>query len=129
MPRSINLTITANKPTTICAGDSILLSTNQPFSSYLWGRGDTTRSIWVKPTVTRGYVVTVTDQYRMYSRYLQKCYCKPKTKPQYSDQSGPTILRWGLCNPFCRDFPDGKVDLKIGWRLAVNGYSIDCGHR
>lgn len=59
----INLLITSNNPTNICAGDSVRLSTSQAYSSYSWDTGDSTRGIWVKPAQTKAFVVTVTDQY------------------------------------------------------------------
>ena len=46
----------------ICIGDSSLLTVNSNTDlNYLWSTGETTPSIWVKPTQTISYFVTVTD--------------------------------------------------------------------
>ena len=51
--------ITANGPTTFCAGGNVVLSTATPYSQYLWSNGATTSSI----TVSAGgnYSVAVTN--------------------------------------------------------------------
>jgi large repetitive protein len=41
------ITISAGGSTTLCAGDSILLSATAGFNSYIWSTGATTSSIWV----------------------------------------------------------------------------------
>ena len=51
-------TITANGPTTFCAGGSVMLTASAA-SSYLWSNGETTQSIVVNATAN--YTVTVTD--------------------------------------------------------------------
>ena len=46
----------------ICIGDSSLLMVNSNANlNYQWSTGETTSSIWVKPTQTISYFVTVTD--------------------------------------------------------------------
>lgn len=50
--------ITANRPTTFCTGDSVVLSTASAFA-YLWSTGATTQSITVK--TTGSYTVTIFD--------------------------------------------------------------------
>jgi hypothetical protein len=56
-PRWFLPVITANGPTTFCAGGSVTL-TSSPGVSYLWSSGETTQSITV--TTSGNYTVTVT---------------------------------------------------------------------
>lgn len=46
----------------ICRGDSALL-TSASATSYLWSTGATTRTVWVRPTVTTDYEVMVSNTY------------------------------------------------------------------
>jgi len=50
--------ITADRPTTFCAGDSVTLSASDAYS-YLWSNGDTSRHVVVR--ASGEYTVTVTD--------------------------------------------------------------------
>lgn len=52
--------ITANRPTTFCTGDSVVLSTASAYA-YLWSTGATTQSITVK--VAGNYSVTIFDAF------------------------------------------------------------------
>ena len=54
-----SVSVVASGPTTFCSGDSVLLSTIQPFEQYLWSTGETTASI----TATQGgaYLVKITN--------------------------------------------------------------------
>ncbi len=51
--------IRAGGPTQFCLGDSLRLSCDSGFVSYLWSTGETTQSIWVKRTGS--YTVRTTD--------------------------------------------------------------------
>lgn len=51
--------ITANGPTTFCAGGNVVLSTATPYSQYLWSNGATTSSITV--SASGNYSVAVTN--------------------------------------------------------------------
>jgi hypothetical protein len=53
------VTVAAPPDTTICAGDSVLLTASGSFSSYQWSDGETTQSIIVKASGT--YSVTATN--------------------------------------------------------------------
>lgn len=55
-------TVTALTPTTICAGDSVVLEANSGYASYRWSNGDTARRIVIKGTTSSGtYAVGVED--------------------------------------------------------------------
>jgi len=57
---SPNVTITANRPTFICAGTDITLTGNGA-SSYSWSNGASTNSITIAPTSNTTYTVTGTN--------------------------------------------------------------------
>lgn len=55
-------TVTAQTPTTICAGDTVRLSVGGPFAKFAWSNGDTSRILeLVQPTQSGTYTVTVED--------------------------------------------------------------------
>lgn len=56
---NLSVTITASGATTICEGESVMLSTDGEYASYLWSGGATTATIDV--TMQGDYAVTVTD--------------------------------------------------------------------
>lgn len=57
---SANITIT-NNDSTLCAGETSLLTATPPGASYSWSTGETTQNIPINPAGTTTYVVTVTN--------------------------------------------------------------------
>lgn len=55
----ITPSVSVNGPLSFCEGDSVQLSTNSAYASYLWSTGDTTSSIWV--TQSGNYTVHAID--------------------------------------------------------------------
>jgi hypothetical protein len=111
----INLTISANGPTTICAGDSVQLSANQPYTSYDWGTGDTTRSIWVKPNQTRAYVVTVTDQYGCSADTFRSVIVNPRPNLNVLTNLAPPYCQGDSVTLFAGSFPT------VSWTRRSDG--------
>lgn len=58
----------------ICVGDSIKLNaiTNGTSVTYLWSTGNTSSFIWVKPSITNTYSVTITDTIRQCASIASK---------------------------------------------------------
>lgn len=52
-------TITSSGPTTFCSGDSVVLTSNNAMTSYLWSNGATTRTVTIKSAGI--YTVTITN--------------------------------------------------------------------
>ena len=55
------LTVTANKPTTISQGESIILTATIGYTTYTWSSGDTTDQVTVSPNQSTIYTVEVSD--------------------------------------------------------------------
>ncbi len=61
MPTVPGDTIEAGNNTTICIGDSTILTASNGGGSYQWSTGDTTASLTVSPSITTTYYVTDTS--------------------------------------------------------------------
>lgn len=54
-----NVSVVSAGPSTFCSGDSVVLSTSEPFEQYLWSTGETTASITVSQA--GAYTVQITN--------------------------------------------------------------------
>jgi hypothetical protein len=111
----INLAITANGSTTLCVGDSVELSTNSVFAKYNWGTGDTTRSIWVKPSMTRAYIVTVTDQYGCTADTFRSVIVNPRPSLNILTNLAPPYCDGDSLTLFAGSFPT------VSWTRKSDG--------
>lgn len=85
--------ITLSNDTTVCNGQTARLSSSailgsQPYT-YSWSSGQTTNPIFVAPTQTTKYVVTIADRYSCFSKDSMNVTidnnCAPPTGPQGCD--------------------------------------------
>ncbi|HRP40459.1 MAG TPA: gliding motility-associated C-terminal domain-containing protein [Chitinophagales bacterium] len=84
--------ITGNNDTTVCIGKSVQLKTNtilgSPTFTYTWSSGQTSKDIFVSPSVNTQYIFRATDRYSCYSEDTVNITidnCPPITGPQGCD--------------------------------------------
>ncbi len=92
--------ITANGPTTFCAGGNVVLSTSTPYSQYLWSNGATTSSITV--SAAGNYSVAVTNS--------NGC----------SATTGPTVVTVNSL-PTAGISPSGTIGICSGSSITLQG--------
>ncbi|MBK8845914.1 MAG: PKD domain-containing protein [Bacteroidetes bacterium] len=123
---TINFNIKINKSplpfigndTTLCNGQSIILSPDSVYATYLWNNGNTTNTITANSTAT--YIVTVT---------LDGCSGTDSVNVLF-DPCGAVVVNLAssdsiFCEKQCIDFTDLSTNNPTSWQWYFNGASPD----
>lgn len=100
--------------TTLCIGDTLVLSANAGYDSYTWNTGDTTSSITIDTAGT--YFVTASLQTCIATDSITIAYI-PCNFPQSSFMSSDTAV----CEKFCVDFTDQSTNSPTSWIWSFPG--------
>ncbi|MBL0177156.1 MAG: hypothetical protein IPP94_18235 [Ignavibacteria bacterium] len=128
---SLDVSIRASGPTRFCEGDSVLLETRDPFASYRWSGGETTRSIVARRSGL--YLVRVRDSLGCEGESLPvrvtvdppptigitgpTTVCTQSTATYRVRDSIPGAYAWSVSNGSILS-GDGTATLRVRWDAA-----------